>query len=471
MYGCSMSAMVVNSPPKVILQPMPEPQEPPDPVLHYNAQPILIENATVMTAEGPIWDTGYVLMRHGKIESLGEGAAPSVGVDVRRIDGRGRFVTPGLIDSHSHMGVYSMPGVSAHSDGNEAVRPTTPEVWAEHAFWPQDPALGRALAGGVTTIQVLPGSANLIGGRSFVAKLHLRQSARMMRFPGAPQGLKIACGENPKRVYRDKGGPRTRMGNVAGYRKAFQKALEYRYKWKIYRRDLREWRRNQGNDDQEDKKDAPAAPPRNFGLETLMKVLDGEILVHNHCYRADEMHIMLDLAREFGFKIRSFHHALGAYKLAERLAEEKVSVSTWADWWGFKMEAFDGIPYSPALLSQSGVRVVIHSDDAVDLRRLQQEAAKAQSYGEEIGITILDDEVLRWVTLNPAWALGVSDLTGSLKKGKMADLVMWDGHPFSVYTKSVYVFIDGEMVYDRSNISTVSDFELGLRSSGQEYSP
>ena len=449
-----------NTAPKPILTVFERPVEPSDPSPPPHAPPTLIKNATIMTAAGSRYERGYIFLQEGKIAALGEGSPPQVG-NAEVIDGSGRFVTPGIIDTHSHMGVYPLPHAQAHSDGNEMVRPTTPNIWAEHGFWPQDPSLWRAVAGGVTTVQVLPGSANLIGGRSFVAKLRPQNSARLMRFPGAPQGLKIACGENPKRVYGDKGGPRTRMGNVAGYRKAFQSALEYRRRWKTYERDLAHWKSDEPH--QKDKGEDPPTPPdRDFGLETLALVLDNKIQVHNHCYRADEMHIMLDLAQEYGFTIRSFHHALEAYKLADRLAKEKVAVSTWADWWGFKMEAFDGIPQNAALLTDAGARVVIHSDSETDLRHLNHEAVKAATAGRKVGIEIPENEVLRFITANPAWALSIDQAVGTLEKGKHADVVIWDGHPFSVYSKAQRVFIDGHEVYNRAEGPRISDFEVGL---------
>lgn len=437
------------------------PQEPADPAPDPAPGATLIRHATIMTAAGAIHSPGYLLLKEGRIADVGSGEGPAPDEHTAVVDGTGMFVTPGLIDTHSHMGVYASPGVRAHSDGNEMVNPTTPQVWAEHSFWPQDPNLWRATTGGITTIQVLPGSGNLIGGRSFIAKLRPQVSARLMRFPGAPQGLKIACGENPKHFYGNKGGPKTRMGNIAGFRKAFQSAHAYRRKVQEYERDLNHWRSAQ-----ETNKDKAGDPPppvsRDLGLETLVKVLEGEILVHNHCYRADEMHIMLDLAKEFGFKIRSFHHALEAYKLAGRLAQEEVSSSTWADWWGFKMEAFDGIPQNAALLTHAGARAIIHSDSATEIRQLNQEAAKAQAAGRKIGIELDDNQVLRWITANPAWALGVEQHTGTLEKGKLADVVIWNRHPFSVYALANTVFIDGHIVYERSLPPALSDFEIGL---------
>jgi imidazolonepropionase-like amidohydrolase len=432
-------------------------------------RPTLLRGGTVMTATGQILEDGWVLMAEGRIAAVGRGTSPTGEHDV--VELKGRFVTPGIIDTHSHMGVYPLPYSSGNSDGNEATDPTTPEVWAEHGFWPQDPALPRAVAGGITTIQVLPGSANLIGGRSFVAKLHLGTSARAMRFPDAPQGLKMACGENPKRVYGDEQhrAPSTRMGNVYGYRKAFQDAWDYRRRVLKYQRDILLWQQRQlkaetsgpkKGDDDKGPDDPPEPPARDFALETLADVLDGKILVHNHCYRADEMNLMLDLAREYRFKIRSFHHAVEAYKLAPRLAEEETAVSTWADWWGFKMESYDGIPQNAALLTAAGARAIIHSDSQTEIRHLNQEAAKAMTAGRAIGLPITEDMALRWITANAAWALGVEDKTGTLTPGKMADVVVWDHHPFSVYAKAERVYIDGALVFERGKTRPVTDFEL-----------
>ncbi len=452
------------------LAPFAYPDAPPDAPPAPPPGPVLITGAVVMTAAGAVHNPGYVLLRGGKIAAVGAGKAPKID-NAQVIDAAGAYLTPGIIDAHSHMGVYPLPMAEAHSDGNERTDATTPQVWAEHSFWPQDPSLWRAVAGGVTTIQVLPGSANLIGGRSFTAKLRPQNSARLMRFPGAPQGLKMACGENPKRVYGDKGGPATRMGNVAGYRAELQKAREYRRNLERYERDLAVWKEKRaqaGPDDEEKEGDDPPEPPdRNLGLETIALVLDGKILVQNHCYRADEMHLMLDLAREFGFKIRSFHHGLEAYKLRDRLAEEGVAVSTWADWWGFKMEALDGVPQNAALLTAAGARVVIHSDSEADIRHLNQEAAKALTAGRKVGVQLTEDQVLRWITANPAWVLGVDDKTGTLEPGKMADVVLWDKHPFSVYARAQKVFIDGHVVFDRGAGPRRSDFELGYTDAGE----
>jgi imidazolonepropionase-like amidohydrolase len=261
----------------------------------------------------------------------------------------------------------------------------------------------------------------------------------------------------------------TRMGNVFGYRAQFQKAVEYRRAWAKYDRDLAAWRKRhepgapapkEGDPTKAD--DPPDPPARDFGLETLAAVLDGKILVHNHCYRADEMSLMLDLAKEFGFKIRSFHHSLEAYKIADRLAAEGVASSTWDDWWGFKLEAFDGIPENAAMLTRAGARAIIHSDSEREVRRLNLEAAKAMTAGRSAGIEVTEDQALEWVTANPAWALGLEARTGSLEKGKDADVVVWSGSPFSVYSLPQLVFIDGARVFDRKKGPRLSDFELGI---------
>jgi len=299
--------------------------------------PVLISNATVLTGTGVRLDNADVLLRDGRIAAVGTGlSAPA---DAVRVDGPGKWVTPGIIDVHSHLGVYPSPGVSAHSDGNEMTAPVTANVWAEHSVWPQDPGFAAALAGGVTSMQVLPGSANLVGGRGVTLKNVPATTYQAMKFPGAPWGLKMACGENPKRVYGGKGtAPGTRMGNVAGYRAAFIDASEYIAKNTPKQPKKKRWF---SGDDKGDSA-GDSGGKRDLKLDTLAGAIQGDIRVHIHCYRADEMATMLDLSKEFGFKIAAFHHAVEAYKLADRLAEEGVCGALWADRWGFKMEAFDG---------------------------------------------------------------------------------------------------------------------------------
>jgi imidazolonepropionase-like amidohydrolase len=402
----------------------------------------------VLTAAGPELRKASVLIVDGRIAGVGtELTAPAGAAEV---DGTGKFVTPGLIDVHSHLGVYAAPATSAEADGNEATRPVTADVWAEHSFWPQDPQIPLAVAGGVTVIQVLPGSANLIGGRSAVLRLVPARTAQEMKYPGAPYGLKMACGENPKRTHNSNG-PSTRMGNMAGYRSAFIEAQRYRDKWDAW-----------------NKSKSGTKPDRDLKLETLAGVLRGEILVQNHCYRADEMAQMLDLGREFGFKVRSFHHATEAYKIADLLAKEQVGASVWSDWWGFKMESLDGIPENAALVEHAGGIAIIHSDSENGIQRLNQEAAKAMYEGVQAGIPVTREQAIRWVTRNPAWALGIHSLTGTLEVGKAADVVIWSGDPFSVYSKAERVYNEGRLVFDRNDPQHQwrTDFNLGTGAPG-----
>jgi imidazolonepropionase-like amidohydrolase len=404
----------------------------------------LIRNATVMTAAGPTIQNASVLIRDGKIAAVGANlAAPS---DAVVVDGSGKFVTPGLIDTHSHLGVYPAPGTAGNNDGNEATNPVTAHVWAEHSVWPQDPQFPRNLAGGITTLQVLPGSANLIGGRGAVLKVVPSRTVQGMKFPGAKYGLKMACGENPKRVYAARG-PSTRMGNVAGYRAAWIGAEAYRRRWDKWNAD------KQGD-----------APTRDLNNETLAEVLRGNILVHNHCYRADEMAQMIDIAKEFGYSIRSFQHGLEAYKIADILARDSIVPAIWADWGGFKMEALDGVKANAAIVQRAGGRVNIHSDDPSGSQRLNQEAAKAMYAGREIGITVTPDEAIKWITINAAWTLGLHDRVGSLEVGKNADVVVWSSNPFSVYSRAEKVWIDGALMFDRLDPAQNwrTDFELGF---------
>jgi imidazolonepropionase-like amidohydrolase len=430
-----------------------------------DSPPVLIRGGKLLLGNGKSIERGFVLMRGGKIAAVGagDGDAPA---GARIIDATGRFVTPGLIDTHSHIGVYPTPYVEAHNDGNEMTTPVTPGVRAVDAFWVQDPGIQRALAGGVTTIQALPGSGNLIGGRAVTLKLRKATTARAMHFQGAPDGLKMACGENPKRVYGErKQTPMTRMGNLALQREAFLKAKRLVREWDEWR-DKEKKRREEekkppveGEDEQ--KPAEPTLPPaRDVHLETLAAAIEGRVLVHVHCYRSDDMANMIALADEMGFAIRSFHHALEAYKIRDLLADKHISVSTWADWWGFKMEAYDGIPENLALVSAAGGRAIVHSDSREGIRRLNQEAAKGMYAGRHGGIDISDGEALRWVTANPAWALGVHKRAGTLEKGKDADVVIWDHPPFSVYARADKVFVDGVERHDGSaEQDTWSDFE------------
>ncbi len=417
------------------------------------SKPIVITNVTILDGIGGQIEDGEILLKDGLIVEVGKSvSSPSGAIE---IDGEGKWVTPGIIDNHSHLGVYPSPLTRSHADGNEVTSPVTPEVWAEHSIWPQDPGFQRALAGGVTSLQILPGSANLFGGRSVTVKNLPNRTIQDMKFPEAPYGIKMACGENPKRVYGEKGGPMTRMGNVAGYRKAWIQAQEYRSKWADYETELKAG-------------GSPKAPTRDIALDTLAGVLDGDIIVHMHCYRADDMGTMMDVMKEFNYKIGTFHHAVESYKIADKLAENKVCSAMWADWWGFKMEAYDGIKENIPMVHAANACAIVHSDSDLGIQRLNQEAAKAWADGKRAGINISQADAWQWLSANPAKSLGIFDKTGSLEEGKNADVVLWSADPFSTYAQADKVFIDGAMVFDRSKPESwpVSDFELGQIAEG-----
>ena len=446
------------TPPKPLaagLDPMANPNPFPSTYTPAPSQTTVLKGATVLTAAGARIDGGIVVMADGKILAVGGPETP-IPAGATVVDAAGKWITPGVIDSHSHLGVYPSPGVQARSDGNEATDPNTAQVWAEHSIWPQDPGFDRARAGGVTTLQILPGSANLFGGRSVTVRNVPSVTMQGMKFPGAPYGLKMACGENPKRVYGSKNRqPSTAMGNVAGYRKAWIDAADYQRKWDDFRA-------------KREKGEKADAPKRDLQLDTLSAVLRGEILVQNHCYRGDEMAVMIDIAKEFGYKISMFHHASEAYKVAPLLAKENICFATWADWQGFKMESYDGIEANAAIGFKAGACTVIHSDDAIITQRLNQEAAVAMAAGNRIGMGISEADAIKWITLNPAKAMGIDKETGSLEAGKRADVVVWSRNPFSVYALAEKVFIDGALTYDRADprYQPKSDFALGQPGEG-----
>jgi imidazolonepropionase-like amidohydrolase len=354
---------------------------------------------------------------------------------------------------HSHMGVYPSPETANHADGNEMSAPVTAQVWAEHSIWPQDPQWEKAIAGGITTAQILPGSGNLIGGRGVTVKNVPSTTVQGMKFPGAPYSLKMACGENPKRVYGAQGKlPSTRMGNMAGFRQAWSDAQDYQRQWQRYKAKL--------------KASDPKAeePRRDLRLETLAGALQGEIRIHNHCYRADEMAQMIDMSKEFGYEIAAFHHAIEAYKIAPLLAENNICAAMWADWWGFKQEAFDMVRENIALVDYANACAIIHSDDAIQVQRLNQEIAKAMSAANRMGLEVDRAQAIKWLTLNAAKALGLADKVGSIEAGKNADFVLWDSDPFSVYARVEKVWIDGALRYDHTDksIRPTSDFNIGI---------
>ena len=390
---------------------------------HSGHNEFVIKNATLLTATHGRIEHGSVYVKDGKIAAFGaDVSAPSTATV---IDVDGKYVTPGIIDPHSHMAL--------DGDVNEATSPVVPQMMMKDAFDYNDKAIYRALAGGVTSSLLLHGSADMIGGQAVVIKTKYGLDRDQMLFPGAPQSIKFASGENPKRVFGDKKQvPSTRMGNFEVMREAFTQAKDYQRSWDEYNEKVK-------------KGDKTASPPKkDLKLEALVQVLQGKMLVQIHCYRSDEFLTEIAIANEFGYKIRAFHHALEAYKVPDALAQNNIAIATFSDWWGFKYEAWDAIPWNAVIAMRHGVKVAIKSDSDDYMRRLNQEAAKTMRYG---GAT--EDEAMQMLTLNPAWIIGVDDKTGSIDVGKDADLVLWEGYPLSTYGIPDKVWIDGDLFFDR----------------------
>ncbi|MBH0079744.1 amidohydrolase [Pseudoalteromonas sp. NZS11] len=409
----------------------------------------IITNATVLTGTGERLDDADVLLVDGKVQQVGKDLTATADIT---IDAQGKWVTPGIIDVHSHLGAYPSPSVESHQDGNEMTSPNTAEVWVEHSVWPQDPGFNRAREGGITSLQILPGSANLFGGRGVTLKNVPAHTMQGMKFPEAPYGLKMACGENPKRVYGRQGVlPSTRMGNMAGYRMAWAEAAEYKRAWDKYDADYEAGLN-------------PEAPVRDIKHDTLRGVLEGEVRIHNHCYKAEEMAMMIDLSKEFNYDAGTFHHGVEAYKIADLLAQNGSCAALWPDWWGFKMEAYDMVQENVAIVDAvKNSCAVVHSDSDTTIQRLNQEAGKVMYRANENGFDISEQHAIKWITANAAKSLGIDDKTGSLEAGKQGDVVIWNQSPFSVYAKAEQVFVDGAKVYDRNDSAyqATSDFMLG----------
>ncbi len=385
---------------------------------------VVIKGATLLTVTHGRIENGSLYIHNGKIAAIGKTVNAPASATV--IDATGKWVMPGIIDSHSH--------IALSDDVNEPTSPVTPQMMMKDAFDYNDKAIYRALAGGVTTSLLLHGSANMIGGQAIVIKHKYGLGRDDLLFPGAPQSIKFASGENPKRVYGTKNQvPATRMGNFEVMRQSFLDARDYMNQWDAYNAKVK-------------KGDKEAMPPKkDLKLEALADILRGKLLVQIHCYRADEFLTEMALAKEFGYKIRAFHHALEAYKVADKIAANGVAVATWPDWWGFKYEAWDGIPWNAAILLHSGVRVALKSDSEDVTRRLNQEAGKIMHYGN-----ISEDDALKMITLNPAWIIGVDDRVGSLDVGKDADITIWNSYPLSSAALVDKVLIDGDLFFDRS---------------------
>ena len=385
---------------------------------------VVIKNATVMTASHGTIQHGSVWLHNGKIAGVGATVSAPAGATV--VDATGKYVTPGIIDPHSHSALGD--------DVNEATSPVTPSMMMIDAFDNRDKALYLALAGGVTSELLLHGSANMIGGQAVVIKNKFGLSKEEMLFPNAPQSIKFASGENPKRVYGTRNQlPSTRMGNFEVMRQAFEDAKVYRRDWDAY-------------NDKVVKGDKEArAPHRDLKLEALADILRGKLLVQIHCYRADEFLTEEAIAKDYGFKIRAFHHALEMYKVGGKIAADGTAIATFTDWYGGKYEMWDGIPWNAVMSMREGVRVALKSDSNDHIRRLPSEAGKMIHYG---GAT--EDEAITMVTLNPAWIMGIDDKTGSLDVGKDGDVVIWNMDPLSTYARAEKVYIDGDLFFDSS---------------------
>jgi imidazolonepropionase-like amidohydrolase len=383
---------------------------------------VLIRNATVMTAARGTLENTDILIRGGKIARIGKSLDAG---SARVIDATGKYVTPGIIDAHSH-GMMSAI--------NEGTLSVTSMTRIRDVLDPRDISVYRALAGGVTGALLLHGSANAIGGQSVTVKFKYGKPVEQFLVAGAPEGIKFAMGENPKRSSQTfQPGqtpryPRTRMGTLEVIRDAFVRAREYRQEWADF-----------------NAKKTRVQPRRDMELEPLVEILEGKRLVHAHGYRSDEHLNLLRLAEEFGFKIGTLQHGLEAYKFAPEIAKHGAGVSIFIDSWSYKLEAYDAIPYNAYILWKNGVLVSINSDSDERIRRLNLDAAKVMKYGG-----VPEEDALKMVTLNPAKQLGIANRTGSIEQGKDADIVIWSGHPFSGFSIAETTMIEGETYFDRS---------------------
>ncbi len=388
----------------------------------------LIRNATLLTVSRGTLTGTDMLVRRGKIVAIGQNLKPRD--DARIIDATGKYVLPGIIDAHSH----------SMSDAiNECTRSVTSMARIQDVLDPTDIALYRELAGGTTALNILHGSCNAIGGQNAVVKIKYGRPAADFLIAGAPPGIKFALGENPKRsnfppfAGQPRRYPQSRMGVEEVIRDAFTRARDYRRTWDEHRAAVARGEKNL------------IAPPRSLELDPLVEVLEGKRFVHAHSYRADEILMLINLADEFGFKIRTLQHALEGYKVAKEVARHGAGASIFADNWAYKVEAYDAIPYAAAIMVRAGINVSVNSDSDERARRLNIDAAKMMKYG---GLS--ETEALKLITMNPAWQLGIQDRVGSLDVGKDADFAIWNAHPFSVYARVEQTFVDGEVFFDRA---------------------
>jgi len=385
------------------------------------AQDLVLKGGTVLTITNGVIENGTVIIQKGKITAIGQNIPIPPGIKV--IDVTGKYVLPGLVDSHSHI---------ALTDINEATDPVTPQVWMWDALETEAPAILHTLAGGVTTLKTMHGSANVIGGVNVTIKLKYGAPVEEMIVRGAREQLKLALGENPKRIYGQKGRtPSTRMGTAYVLRKAFLKAKEYKERWDRYEKEKKAGRKD-------------LKPPRkDLKLETLKMVLEKKMAIDCHVYRADEIVWILNFCREFNLDLKQLSHCVDGYKVADVIADSGVSYGGWVDWWGFKEEAYDGCPYGFKIMHEAGVNIVINSDSADEGRYLYLNAAKVLKYND-----LPEEEVLKMITINPARALDLEDRVGSLEVGKDGDIAVFDKHPLDSTTKCILTIIEGKVYFD-----------------------
>ena len=389
------------------------------------AQDLAIRNATILTITGGTIENGTVVVRDGKITAIGTDVDIPDGIRV--IDGTGQYLMPGIIDAHSHAAIDG-----SFNEGSESVTPEV-QVQIQH----DDPTIYRALAGGVTAAHLLHGSANTIGGQSQVIKMRWGKSAEELDFVEAPRLVKFALGENVTRARSTdpdslRRFPKSRMGVEFTLRWWFTEAQNYRAGWDAYRRD------------------GGIEPRRDLRLEALVDIMEGDIRVHAHSYRADEILMLMRVAEDFDFRINTFQHILEGYKVANELAEHGAHASTFADFWAYKVEAFDAIPYNMAIMSSRGVVVSVNSDSGERIRRLYQDAALGMKYG---GMS--ENEALKMITINPAIQIGVDDVVGSIEVGKDADLALFNNHPFDPAARVEKTIVDGIVYFDRDDADTM----------------
>ncbi|MDA0735532.1 MAG: amidohydrolase [Bacteroidetes bacterium] len=390
---------------------------------------VLIQNATLMTITDGIIENGDVLIVDGVITAIGADLSAPSGVSV--VDGTGKYVMPGIIDAHSHLNTVST---------NEARNPVTAEVTMEESINPNSVSIYRALAGGVTSIHLMHGSANVIGGQGETLKLRYGVTQDEMRFADAKRTIKFALGENPTRVHGQGNGiqPRTRMGVEQIIRSHFDEALDYRMKREAY---LTVKEAYEG--DRRGRTAPPVPVAKNLRYDVLNDIIDGEILVHCHSYRADEILMLMRVFNDYGIKNYTFQHANEAFKVAPEIAKNGAYTSVFADWWAYKFEVYYSTAYNATILNENGVTNSINSDSNELIRHLNHEAAKTVRYGETS-----EADALKMITINPAKQLGIDDMVGSLEIGKQGDVAIWSGHPLSIYSKVEHTYVDGKKYFD-----------------------